>query len=568
MTPIKLLVVDEAAQLKECESTIPLQLSGLRHAVLIGDELQLPAMVQSKISMEAEYGRSLFERLVKLGHEKHLLNTQYRMHPCISLFPNKEFYNGLIQDAATVKERNCQKQFLQGNMYGPYSFINVASENEQFNNGGSKKNLVEVAVVSELVANLFKEFTRARKRMSVGVISPYNAQVYAIQEKIGKTYSSYSDFAVNIRSVDGFQGGEEDVIIISTVRCNANGEIGFLSNRQRVNVALTHARYCLWILGNGSTLVSSDSIWKNLVTDAKERGCFYDAEEDTSLSKAIMDALFETGQYDALLNVNSLLFRNARWKFLLFLSRSEYYSVDYSPRSFFPLKFCFSNDFRKSILNVRSEARQEVISLLAKLSSGWRQSPEERNIIVRHGTSSEQIEQYRVNDQLHLIWTVDTIMEKSNHSQILKVWDVLPAPDVPKLARRLDAVLGNYTVDKINRCKHKCVEGNLVVPMRWTMVYGAVAESRSLETDPAELLSQPLASLVIRDESEAPATNTSPGVTRDMNLVVDEGDHSKGGEIQASTNVVALQVFFNGGCMSLTEEEGLAWCLATSYILV
>ncbi|KAJ6684157.1 DNA2/NAM7 HELICASE FAMILY [Salix viminalis] len=484
MTPIKLLVVDEAAQLKECESTIPLQLSGLRHAVLIGDELQLPAMVQSKISMEAEYGRSLFERLVKLGHEKHLLNTQYRMHPCISLFPNKEFYNGLIQDAATVKERNCQKQFLQGNMYGPYSFINVASENEQFNNGGSKKNLVEVAVVSELVANLFKEFTRARKRMSVGVISPYNAQVYAIQEKIGKTYSSYSDFVVNIRSVDGFQGGEEDVIIISTVRCNANGEIGFLSNRQRVNVALTRARYCLWILGNGSTLVSSDSIWKNLVTDAKERGCFYDAEEDTSLSKAIMDALFETGQYDALLNVNSLLFRNARWK------------------------FCFSNDFRKSILNVRNEARQEVISLLAKLSSGWRQSPEERNIIVRHGTSSEQIEQYRVNDQLHLIWTVDTIMEKSNHSQILKVWDVLPTPDVPKLARRLDAVIGSYTVDKINRCKQKCVEGNLVVPMRWTMVYGAVVESRSPETDPAELLSQPLASLVIRDESEAPATNT------------------------------------------------------------
>ncbi|KAJ6290834.1 hypothetical protein OIU78_026562 [Salix suchowensis] len=448
------------------------------------DELQLPAMVQSKISMEAEYGRSLFERLVKLGHEKHLLNTQYRMHPCISLFPNKEFYNGLIQDAATVKERNCQKQFLQGNMYGPYSFINVASETEQFNNGGSKKNLVEVAVVSELVANLFKEFTRARKRMSVGVISPYNAQVYAIQEKIGKTYSTYSDFAVNIRSVDGFQGGEEDVIIISTVRCNANGDIGFLSNRQRVNVALTRARYCLWILGNGSTLVNSDSIWKNLVTDAKERGCFYNAEEDTSLSKAIMDALFETGQFDALLNVNSLLFRNARWK------------------------FCFSNDFRKSILNVRNEARQEVISLLAKLSSGWRQSPEERNIIVRHGTSSEQLEQYRVNDQLHLIWTVDTIMEKSNHSQILKVWDVLPAPDVPKLARRLDAVIGNYTVDKINRCKHKCVEGNLVIPMRWTMVYGAVVESRSPETDPADLLSQPLASLVIRDESEAPATNT------------------------------------------------------------
>ncbi|KAK9950673.1 hypothetical protein M0R45_006150 [Rubus argutus] len=85
--PLELLVIDEAAQLKECESAIPLQLSGLRHAILVGDERQLPAMVQSKISSKADFGRSLFERLAKLGHKKHLLNVQYRMHPSISLFP-------------------------------------------------------------------------------------------------------------------------------------------------------------------------------------------------------------------------------------------------------------------------------------------------------------------------------------------------------------------------------------------------------------------------------------------------------------------------------------------------
>lgn len=79
----------------------------------------------------------------------------------------------------------------------------------------------------------------------MGCISPYKAQVFAIQEKLGKTYSTdvNSDFSVNVRSVDGFQGGEEDVIIISTVRCNARGSVGFLSNRQRTNVALTRARY-------------------------------------------------------------------------------------------------------------------------------------------------------------------------------------------------------------------------------------------------------------------------------------------------------------------------------------
>jgi len=144
---------------------------------------------------------------------------------------------------------------------------------------------------------------------------------------------------------------------------------------------------------------------------------------------------------------------------VIVMSQAEYYSVDLSSQSFFPLKFCFSNDFRKSILKVRNEARQEVISLLAKLSSGWRQYPEERNIVVRHGTSSVLLEQYRVNDQLRLIWTVDIIKENSNHTQILKVWDVLPLPDLPKLPRRLDDVFGNYIVDKMNRCKHRRIEG-------------------------------------------------------------------------------------------------------------
>ncbi|KAJ6364485.1 hypothetical protein OIU76_029440 [Salix suchowensis] len=382
-TPISLLVVDEAAQLKECESTIALQLSGLRHAVLIGDERQLPAMVQSKISEEAEFGRSLFERLVILEHEKHLLNTQYRMHPSISLFPNKEFYDRRIQDSSSVKERNYQKQFLQGKMYGPYSFINVAIGKEQSNYGRSKKNLVEVAVVSAIVASLFKESKRTRKRMSIGVISPYKAQVHAIQDKIGNTYNTYSDFSVKVRSVDGFQGSEEDVIIISTVRCNASGSVGFLSNRQRANVALTRARYCLWDIGK----------WSNSCQQS------YYLEE------------IELGQLDELFNANSLLFSNARWK------------------------FCFSNNFRKSIMKVKIKARQEVITLLVKLSSGWRQSPEEKNIIVPDGTSSELLENYRVNDKLSLIWTVDIVKEKKNDTQILKVWDVLPLPDFTETSK-------------------------------------------------------------------------------------------------------------------------------------
>ncbi|XVE90676.1 hypothetical protein DITRI_Ditri20bG0096300 [Diplodiscus trichospermus] len=274
--PLDLLVIDEASQLKKCESTIPLQLPGIRHAVLIGDDCQLPAMVQSKISDKAEYGRSLFERLVLLGHTKQLLNVQYRMHPAISSFPNKEFYDGKILDATIVKQRSHEKRFLHGKMYGAYSFINVASREEQFDYLHSPKNMVEVAVDCKVVASLFKEFTvtKKHKRICVGVISPYKAQVHAIQEKL-KTYTGYEDsgFEVSIRSVDGFHGGEANV------------------NH------LYYQVHCLWIAGNEATLVKSDSVWKKLVTDAKSSGCFFNADEHKHLAEAINTALIELQQF-------------------------------------------------------------------------------------------------------------------------------------------------------------------------------------------------------------------------------------------------------------------------------
>lgn len=174
----------------------------------------------------------------------------------------------------------------------------------------------------------------------MGCISPYKAQVYAIQDKLGTKYraGSNNSFSVSVSSVDGFQGSEADVIIISTVRSNANGTVGFLSNLQRANVALTRARFkylqvqyqlvyknvtanmylivfrhCLWILGNGSTLVNSGSVWKKLVIDAKSRACFYNVQEDKKLALALAGCLIEIGQLDSLV-ARSLLFPEGKWK--------------------------------------------------------------------------------------------------------------------------------------------------------------------------------------------------------------------------------------------------------------
>lgn len=149
-----------------------------------------------------------------------------------------------------------------------------------------------------------------RMKVKVGVISPYKGQVRAIQEKMGDKYSSVSGqlFTLNVRSVDGFQGSEEDIIIISTVRSNGNGKIGFLSNRQRANVALTRARHCLWVIGNETTLALSGSIWAKLISESKSRGCFFDAAEENNLRVAMNNALLQ----DVSSSFGTLSLRNGR----------------------------------------------------------------------------------------------------------------------------------------------------------------------------------------------------------------------------------------------------------------
>ncbi|TVU16035.1 hypothetical protein EJB05_39582 [Eragrostis curvula] len=313
--PLELLIVDEAAQVKECETLIPLQLPSIRQAVFIGDEYQLPALVKSKISDNAKFGRSVFERLSSLSYSKHLLNVQYRMHPEISKFPVATFYDGKISDGPNVTCKNYDRRFLRGIMFGPYSFINVDGGHETTEkHGRSLKNTIEVAAVVRIVQRLFKEAVSRGIKFSVGVVSPYNAQARAIQEKIGKSYNMYDGFSVKVKSVDGFQGAEEDIIIISTVRSNGAGSVGFLTNLQRTNVALTRAKHCLWIVGNGATLSNSNSVWQKIIKDAQDRGCFFDVNGDTDLSNAVVKAIIELDDAENSVKMESLHISRPRFQ--------------------------------------------------------------------------------------------------------------------------------------------------------------------------------------------------------------------------------------------------------------
>ncbi|XP_004298033.1 PREDICTED: uncharacterized protein LOC101303608 [Fragaria vesca subsp. vesca] len=164
MQPLSIVVIDEAAQLTKCESTISLQLPGVKHAVLAGDECQLPATVTSNVYAEAGFARSSFERIL---------------------------------DAPNVKRRSHEKHYLPGAMFGLRSFINViGGREEKDEDGHSQKNMVEVANISKMLLNLYKGWVELKQRLSIGIVSPYAAQVVTIQDRVGEKYNKLDGFVV------------------------------------------------------------------------------------------------------------------------------------------------------------------------------------------------------------------------------------------------------------------------------------------------------------------------------------------------------------------------------------
>ncbi|XP_061989828.1 uncharacterized protein LOC133708383 [Rosa rugosa] len=228
---------------------------------------------------------------------------------------------------------------------------------------------------------------------------------------------------------------------MSTVRSNSHQSLQFISKSQRVNVSLTRARHCLWILGNERTLCNGESVWNDLVLDAKSRRCFFNADEDKDLAKAILGLKKEFDQFDDLLNANSILFRSARWKVLF----SEY----------------FLKSFKK-LTSVR--LKKLALNLLLKLSSGWR--PKRRSVETLSGTSSMILKKFKV-EGLYIVCTND-ISKNLQYVQVLKIWDILPLEDIPKLINRLDGIFNRYTDNFINLCKEKCLDGDLEVPKSWS----------------------------------------------------------------------------------------------------
>ena len=249
------VVIDEAGQATEPTTWLPIQWG--KSVVLAGDHMQLPPTITSPDAQSGGLGVSLMERL----HQRfgdvitHTLTEQYRMHSHIMGFPSAEFYDGKLTAHPTVANHNLADLGYFGRQdpaAAPLLLIDTAGANydEESEEGGeSLLNRREGELVCEVIAEYLGAGLSPH---DIGVISPYAAQVRLIKRLLnGKNAPNPG---LEVESIDGFQGREKELIIISLVRSNTDGTIGFLEEWRRLNVAFTRARRKLIVIGDSATL--------------------------------------------------------------------------------------------------------------------------------------------------------------------------------------------------------------------------------------------------------------------------------------------------------------------------
>lgn len=252
------LFIDEAAQALEAACWIPMR--RVTRVVFAGDHCQLPPMVKSIAALKAGLGKSLMERIVE--HKPDvvtLLKIQYRMNEKIMKFSSDWFYHGEVESAPQTRNRGIL------DLDEPIEWRDSKIDDEEGDSGESfvgesfgRINKAEAQLTLDTLEDYFKKIGKQRildEHIDVGVISPYRAQVQYLRRLIRKreSFKPYRH-SISVNTVDGFQGQERDIILISLVRSNNQGQIGFLNDLRRMNVAITRARMKLIILGDKATL--------------------------------------------------------------------------------------------------------------------------------------------------------------------------------------------------------------------------------------------------------------------------------------------------------------------------
>ncbi|CAF1098735.1 unnamed protein product [Brachionus calyciflorus] len=265
---ISVIIIDEAAQCLEVDTLIPLRF-GCDKIIQVGDPEQLPATVLSKLAQEKGLTMSMFERIYQRfrftdKNPIRMLYVQYRMHPEICEFPSANFYKGKL---ITHKEAAQKRSIID---LKPYLFLNVLNSQEIGDEiSGSVYNPIE----ADQIVDFCKFLSGKYYKFSVGIITPYQKQVSYLKDLTAK-----NNLKIEVGTVDGYQGREKDIVIFSCVRArNSDRKIGFLSHRQRLNVALTRAKYALYIFGHVESLMVNED-WRNCIENAKKRNLIINLE--------------------------------------------------------------------------------------------------------------------------------------------------------------------------------------------------------------------------------------------------------------------------------------------------
>lgn len=269
------VIIDEAAQSVELSALIPLKY-GCSKCILVGDPRQLPPTVLSKAASKYAYEQSLFARMEK-NHPRdvHLLDTQYRMHPEISAFPSKEFYESKLKDGANMTQLRA-KPWHHSSVFAPYRFFDVQGMHQSAPKGHSLVNVAELQVAMQLYERLITDCSQYNFKGKIGIITPYKGQMKELKLRFSQRYGEGIFSTIEFNTTDAFQGRECEIIIFSCVRASTTS-IGFLDDVRRMNVGLTRAKSSLWVLGNSKALMIGE-YWRKLVSDARERSLYTDGD--------------------------------------------------------------------------------------------------------------------------------------------------------------------------------------------------------------------------------------------------------------------------------------------------
>ena len=255
------LFIDEAAQALEPMCWIPIAISN--RVVFAGDHCQLPPTVKSKKAEAEGLKETLFERCMDIANVPVSLNVQYRMHQQIMHFSNQQFYGGKLVADSSVKENVLSNDVDDTLLSEPITFIDTAGSGfmEIINPESlSISNPDEAVLILQHLKNTLEQYHntgKLRKPITVGIISPYKEQVQYIKMLV-EADEEFQNMPTKIavKTIDGFQGQEKNIIYISLVRSNETKEIGFLNDIRRMNVALTRAKEKLVIVGDSATLAN------------------------------------------------------------------------------------------------------------------------------------------------------------------------------------------------------------------------------------------------------------------------------------------------------------------------